>query len=54
MPWWVWALVVWVVLAAALAVILGKVIRAADRRESKDEGSVRDDEEVPPGGHRAS
>lgn len=34
MPWWTWVLLVWSVLAPVLGVVLGRVIRAADRRET--------------------
>ncbi len=33
MSWWVWVAVAWVVLAAAVGVLIGLAIRAADRRE---------------------
>ncbi|MFC4693826.1 hypothetical protein [Geodermatophilus arenarius] len=56
MPWWVWALVVWAVLAVTVAVVVGQVIRSADRRESRGDRSVRDDDDdqAPPRGRRAS
>jgi hypothetical protein len=31
--WWAWLLLAWVVLAAGGAVVLGKAIRMADRRD---------------------
>lgn len=33
MAWWAWLLLVWAVLAVASAVVLGRAIRMADRRE---------------------
>jgi hypothetical protein len=54
-PWWVWALVLWAVLGTALAVSVGKVVRAADRRELRGQGPARDDDEqTPPVRRRAS
>jgi hypothetical protein len=54
-PWWVWALVLWAVLGTALAVSVGKVVKAADRRELKGQVRSRDeDERAPPEGRRAS
>jgi hypothetical protein len=54
-PWWVWALLLWVVLGTALAVSVGKVVEAADRRELRGQVPARDGEEqAPPAGRRAS
>jgi hypothetical protein len=54
-PWWVWALVLWAVLGAALGMSVGKVVKAADRRELRGQVLVRDqDAEVPPQRRRAS
>ncbi|PWW21842.1 hypothetical protein JD79_00983 [Geodermatophilus normandii] len=33
MTWWVWLVLVWPVLALGVAVVLGRVIRMAERRE---------------------
>ena len=33
-PWWIWSLLVWSALALFLAVVLGGVIRTADRYEA--------------------
>ena len=33
MAWWAWLLLAWAVLAVAGAVVLGRVIQMADRRE---------------------
>ncbi len=35
MPWWMCALLVWVALALLLGVVLGRVIRTAERREPR-------------------
>ncbi len=32
-PWWMWGLLVWSLVAVVLGVVLGRVLRAADRRE---------------------
>jgi hypothetical protein len=46
--WWVWALIVWGVLAVGIGVVVGMGIRAAERRElGRDRG---DDPEPPDGG----
>ena len=47
MPWWVWALVVWGVLALALGVVLGRAIRTAERREIGRDRVPEQDEERP-------
>ncbi|HEX2073736.1 MAG TPA: hypothetical protein VHF92_08125 [Geodermatophilus sp.] len=47
MSWWGWVLVVWVVLALAGAVVLGRSIRTAERRDRGqhgDEDLNQDDE----------
>ena len=55
MPWWVWVIALWVVLGTALAVSVGKVVKAADRRELRGQTPARaDEEEAPPEGRRAS
>ncbi len=33
MPWWVWLLVFWLVLAVSAALVLGRMVGMADRRE---------------------
>lgn len=45
MPWWVWALVVWGVLALALGIVVGRAIRTAERRELGREPA--DEEDAP-------
>ncbi|MGY1733368.1 hypothetical protein ACI798_17815 [Geodermatophilus sp. SYSU D01045] len=54
MPWWVWALVLWAAVAVVVSVVVGRVIRAADRREAREARRVRDDGRTPPGGRRVS
>ncbi|SFP13298.1 hypothetical protein SAMN05660464_2161 [Geodermatophilus dictyosporus] len=44
MPWWGWVLVTWPVVAVGVAVVVGRAIRVAERR---DLGADRPDE-VPP------
>ena len=34
MPWWVWALLVWSVIAVPLGLVLGALLRAAEWRQS--------------------
>ncbi len=34
MPWWVWLLVLWLVLAVPVAVLLGRMLRASGERET--------------------
>jgi flagellar biosynthesis/type III secretory pathway M-ring protein FliF/YscJ len=46
-PWWVWALVVWGVLALALGVVVGRAIRTAERRELGREDTDEEDEKRP-------
>ncbi len=55
-PWWVWVLVLWGVLGTLLAVSVGKVIQAADRRELRGQLPAREDGEdvASPAGRRAS
>jgi hypothetical protein len=33
-PWWVWVLLVWSALAVVLGVVLGRMLRTAEQRES--------------------
>ncbi|SDC38071.1 hypothetical protein SAMN05660690_1191 [Geodermatophilus telluris] len=44
MPWWGWVLVAWPVVALVVAVVLGRLIRMADRRDLKGD---RPDEDPP-------
>ena len=44
MPWWGWVLVAWPVVAIVVAVLIGRAIRAAERR---DLGADRPDETPP-------
>ncbi len=44
MPWWGWVLVTWPVVAGGVAVVLGRAIRVAERR---DRGADRPGEEPP-------
>jgi hypothetical protein len=55
-PWWVWVLVLWAVLGTALAVSVGRVVKAADRRELRGQRPVRedDDEKASPARRQAS
>jgi flagellar biosynthesis/type III secretory pathway M-ring protein FliF/YscJ len=46
-PWWVWALVVWGVLALALGIVIGRAIRTAERRERAREHADEEDEQRP-------
>ncbi len=34
-PWWVWVLLAWSLLAVLLGVVLGRALRTADRRENR-------------------
>jgi hypothetical protein len=56
MPWWVWLLVVWAVLAAAAGLLLGAVAARARARERAARAHAYDSArtDVPPGGRRAS
>jgi hypothetical protein len=43
--WWGWLLVAWVLLAAVAAVVLGRLIRTAERRDRSEDriGDAPDD-----------
>ncbi len=45
--WWVWALVVWSVVALASGVVIGRAIRTAERRERGREDADEEDEKRP-------
>jgi hypothetical protein len=47
--WWAWLLLVWAVVAVVGAVVLGRAIRMADRRERGEarQGPAGSDEAVP-------
>ncbi len=47
MPWWGWVLVAWPVVAVVVGVLIGRAIRAAERR---DLGTDPPDESPPPDG----
>lgn len=42
--WWVWVLVAWSLLAVLLGVVLGRVLRAAERRERGHDREARGQE----------
>ncbi len=48
MQWWVWALLVWGVLALALGVVIGRAIRTAERREIGRDRADEEDEQRRP------
>ncbi len=46
-PWWVWTLLGWGVLALVLGLVLGSVIHTAERRELGRDREPEEDEQRP-------